>query len=43
MNRTFLLFLVAALCAVALGACGPKPAPGQVDRDRADDALGRLK
>lgn len=43
MSRTCMFFAVAFLLAVALGACGPKPAPGQVDRDRAEDALGRLK
>jgi hypothetical protein len=33
--------LAAAL--VALWGCGPKPAPGETDRDHAEDAFGQMK
>lgn len=36
-------FLVALLAAIVLTACGPKPAPGQTDREHAEDAFGRMK
>jgi len=43
MNKTSRLLLAALLAAITLAACGPKPAPGQTDRDHANDALDQMK
>lgn len=43
MDRTVRFLLVALALAVGLGACGPKPTPGQTDREHAQDALDKLK
>jgi predicted small lipoprotein YifL len=43
MKKTAYPFLATLLAAMTLAACGPKPAPGQPDRDRADTAFGQLK
>jgi len=43
MNKTARLLLAAFLVSMTLAACGPKPAPGQTDRDHANDALDQMK
>jgi len=43
MIKTTQLLLAALLTAMTLAACGPKPPPGQTDRDHANDALDQLK
>jgi|GEM_PF-1774348 predicted small lipoprotein YifL len=43
MKRSTYLLLATLLAAIALASCGPKPPPGQPDRDHADDAFGQLK
>ena len=43
MNKTTRMLLVVLLATITLVACGPKPTPGQTDRDHAEDALGKMK
>jgi len=43
MTQTLKLLLGALLTALAVSSCGPKPPPGQIDRDHAEDALGQIK
>lgn len=43
MNQTLKLLLATAIAALAMSSCGPKPPPGQTDRDHAEDALGQMK
>jgi uncharacterized lipoprotein len=43
MNQTTKLLLATLLAAMTLAACGPKPPPGQTDRDHAQDALDQMK
>ncbi|HXP89878.1 MAG TPA: hypothetical protein VN931_03000 [Fibrobacteria bacterium] len=43
MRTSTCLIFAALIAAIALGSCGPKPTPGQPDRDHADTAFGQLK
>jgi len=43
MKRSAYLLLATLIAAITLAACGPKPPPGQPDRDHANDAFGKLK
>ena len=43
MNMTARLLLCALLATLALASCGPKPPPGQTDREHAQDALDQMK
>ena len=43
MNRTTRFLLAALAVSIFLSACGPKPDPGQTDREHAEDALDKLK
>lgn len=43
MKKTTRFLLATLVAAIAMSSCGPKPAPGQTDRDHAEDALDQLK